>query len=304
MLHEELKQSADHLMHYLHTQLTPSGFEARTFYGEIFTLLGCEYSDSECTFTQDLVKGHVEKLKTLEEARQHQEFHLYAYSLLSSTYQAFFDAPNLHFKHTIRAKPTNWILLRGIAKIRFGSIFEKQFWKWILPIVIQYNTRDGFILDRGIGAMIRKEEKDVYLSDQYQAFILVLLADLFDLTKNPFYLTSFEKGLTALLSHQTETGEIIRSGRGRKQIFGYGSILYALSWSIIKQHKDENISSLQQIFKHVRSFQNTDGSFPLVLTKGDDPSLWERYNNLFDYLPFLATMLYRSAHLLKKDSVS
>lgn len=304
MLHEEFTQSANALLHFLQSRVTPHGFADRTFYGEIFTLLACEYSDSECTFTQDLAKGHVEKLKKLEETRQHQEFHLYAYSLLSPTYQAFFDAPNLHFKHTIRAKPTNWILLRGIAKIRFGSIFEKQFWKWILPIIIQYNTRNGFILDRGIGAMIRKEEKDAYLSDQYQAFILVLLTDLFDLTKNPFYLKSFENGLTALLAHQTKTGEIIRFGRGKKQIFGYGSILYALSWSIIKQHKNEHIPSLQQIFMYVRSFQNKDGSFPLVLTKGDDLSLWERYNNLFDYLPFLTTMLYRSVHLLKEEAIS
>ncbi|MCX6715029.1 MAG: hypothetical protein NTX72_04395 [Candidatus Uhrbacteria bacterium] len=301
MLHDELKQSAKSLTSFLETHLTKNGFSSRTFYGEIFTAVASQYCDSDRQIIQDALSGHQKKLLESEDARNHQEFHIYAYALLNKAIRTSLPIPNIHFSHTIRAKPTNWILLRGLAKIRFGSAFDKWFWKKILPIVIRVNDRDGFILDRGIGALMRGEEKESHLSDQYQAFMLVVLTDLYELTHNPFYLTTFRKGLNALLAHQKETAEVIRFGRGRGQIFGYGSLVYALSWSLTQDGPNSNETALQKTCAYLFSFQNEDGSFPLVLTKGDDPSLWESYNNLFDYLPFLAVMLWRSSVVLSKN---
>jgi hypothetical protein len=303
MQYTELKRSAEKLTNFLQTHLSTDGFDSRTFYGEIFMAVACQYCDSDKKIIQDALQGHKNKLLLSLETKQHQEFHLYAYNFLEESNKMSLGEPNLHFKHTIRVKPTNWILLRGLSKIRYGNTLDRITWKFLLPIIIRYNQIDGQILDRGIGAMIRCDKQEKYKSDQYQAFMLVLLTDLFEQTKNAFYLQAFNKGLTSLLKQLTANGEVIRSGRGKNQIFGYASIIYALTWSITKQKKNEFIPILQNIFNYFQEFQNQDGSYPLVLKNNDDPSQWESYNNLFDYLPFTATMLFRSFSLTKNASL-
>jgi hypothetical protein len=101
-------------------------------------------------------------------------------------------------------------------------------------------------------------------------------------------------------------GSMLWLGRGQEQIFGYGALIYALEY-VNRKIQPLPEKNLQQLQEHVLSFQRPDGSFPLVLRRREPemaksnftlhPPGWYGYNTIYDYQPFLAYTLWRTAQL-------
>jgi hypothetical protein len=100
-------------------------------------------------------------------------------------------------------------------------------------------------------------------------------------------------------------------GRGKRQIFGYASAIYALTlgekFLLINSEKEILI-----LLKELKKYQRKDGFIPLCLTKeeqnfGDKDYIknktkikgWESYNRFYDYEAFLLYYLKKSILILQ-----
>ncbi len=279
------------------------GFAERTFYAEAFAAVVFSYDTLGSVLYKNLLSATKVKWNASEDVRQHLEFLWYAQELFSENEdQNPLNLP-MKFSHTIRVKPTNWILLRLLHYVRHGSKRSRWIYVLLAKFVVQANWKDKMILDRGIGAMVRAEVKSDYASQQYMAFMLVLLSDLYELTGDLFFKTKFFSGLDVLRISWKKQGFEFTKGRGAYQLFGASSFVYALSWAVT-QHDDDDelLQDLNIAILHLSSFQNVDGSFPLVLRDGENKDLWESYNNSYDYQAFCAVMLMRSMNVFPQIS--
>ncbi|MFH0898874.1 MAG: hypothetical protein V1855_04815, partial [bacterium] len=193
-----------------------SGFSERTFYAEAFCAVLFS-NDKRFKNNFELAQGVVrEKWLESQDVRQHLEFLWYAQDFLGDELNPL-KLP-FEFSHTIRAKPTNWILLRALFNIRHSSRVKKILWKLFAKFIILANWRNGIVLDRGLGAMVRGEQKTEYTSQQYMAFMLVLMADLFEATGDVFFKQRFLSGLFALLKEWRDQNYQLTEGRGAYQL--------------------------------------------------------------------------------------
>lgn len=191
----------------------------------------------------------------------------------------------------------NWFLLRNINKLLCGRFTVFDNIKLYVGIKT-FQEKSGLILD---------EFKTRSL--QYHAFCLFILAHIIEQQpENNIIKNCFLDGVECAINYMLEDGTSIYIGRGQEQIFGYGSLIYALEYcnAHIKQ-LDEDI--LDKLAKKVLSFQRADGSYPLVLRstqleksgvcfKLDHPDGWYGYNTLYDYQPFLGYCLLNAGKIV------
>ncbi|MBT5808373.1 hypothetical protein HOI18_03825 [Candidatus Uhrbacteria bacterium] len=292
------------LTHALVTAVKPQGFPERTFYAEAFTAVASAYHNLPQATIQEFIDSSQKRFETSENARNHLEFLWYAEDLFSEqsgNNTPVFSLPKT-FKQTLRVKPTNWLLLRARFYIQHGSILQQFVWKHVALSLLRRNWNGEHILDRGIGACIRGEQKPEYASDQYTAFSLMILTDLYKLTGNKRFKEYFDKGLNKLRDRWRQQSIELTQGRGAYQLFGYASLIYILSWAQSQNPQSTTLTAdLDQAIKHLSSFQHDDGLFPLVLKEADDRSDWETYNNLYDYLGFTAAILSRAAFIFPEQ---
>jgi|GEM_PF-2809062 hypothetical protein len=297
--YEDLAKSFNALITYLENSVTTEGFAERTFYGEAYAAC-CFEQQNKQLLVQKSLQGFAHKHAQHEAARDHHEFHLYALYRLKDK-KLVENYLSLNFPRPLKEKPTNWILLRTLAYLHYGTHWQRLLWIIISCLTLMFNQRNGLFLDRRIGRILLGDTREDYQSHQYHAFILVLLSNLYDVTGLSWYANWFSKGIHYLKNQILENGKIVPKGRGQDQLFGYANTLYALAWDYRQHGSKESLHALERVVHYLQGFQKSDGSFPLVLCKHDDKSNWETYNNLFDYLPFTALMMQESINLLQTD---
>lgn len=149
--------------------------------------------------------------------------------------------------------------------------------KKLISVVLKRQTDEGFFSDTTSS-----------YSSQYHSFVLALLYEYFLLTKDDNIEHFFMKGVDCAVSLMGKNGSF-DFGRGKKQIFGYASIVFALYGAA----KIMNDSYYAQIAHKIESNvlkEMTFNKYSIVL---DDEKL-EPYNHLSDYLPFFACYLLSS----------
>lgn len=206
------------------------------------------------------------------------------------------DAPRVIPANEYRSKGTrmfNWYLLRNVNRNLTGRSSAADHLK-LRAALAMYQDPSGIILDE-----FRTR------SLQYHAFCLFILADLVELLPGLDWLRNrFTRGVEFAVRHVLSDGSALWIGRGQDQIFGYGSLIYALEYHHQKVTPLPEVL-LDRVASHVLGFQRPDGSFPLVLRcrepeapatdyRQDRPPGWYGYNTLYDYQPFLAYSLFKA----------
>ncbi|NOH45057.1 hypothetical protein F0259_14755 [Vibrio cyclitrophicus] len=288
--------SAKQLVQHLNTKLDKeSGYPDQPSWGYAFTYLLAKQSDSV-----DFNKL-AEKALTHLEQQDHQhpnyswEFVVFAIQKLKKQDKLNGDNP-LDSYHEKGTRMFNWFLLRNINKIFCGKFSAFDECKLHIGLRL-FQNKEGLILD---------EFKTRSL--QYHAFCLFILAHIIEQQpKNKTVKKHFLAGVKYAMDYILEDGTSIYIGRGQEQIFGYGSLIYALEFCHAHiEALDENI--LNKLADKVISLQREDGSYPLVLRarqpeksdvcfKSDHPDGWYGYNTLYDYQPFLGYCLFLSGTL-------
>lgn len=289
---ERLNITVSRLASFLTGNLGDKGFKERSFYGEAF-LAGLLFQDNY-SLAEKCLNWQIEKSRLSKEVAAHKEFHLYPFGKTASLPEYFTSTV---FPISLKEKPTNWILLRTLCKVKNGNPLQSTIWQIVSLIVLTVNYKHGLLVDRRIGRVIKRDLSEEYLSHQYHSFMLAILIDIYESTGNKLYQHFFWKGLGYMTGQIENNGRIKPKGRGQEQLLGYASLIYSLAWAQKNRPKENYEQLLKATVDYTINFQKPDGSFPLVLKAGDDKSMWETYNNLFDYLPFTALMLKRAAQL-------
>ena len=196
---------------------------------------------------------------------------------------------------------TNYTTMRALnSQIRyqlFHKSKDKIRAKLELTIVNSRQDQDGFFSDDAH-----------HHSFQYHAYILTLLYQYYELTRDQNIKQRFLNGVNFLLPFIDQDGDFNYFGRGQKQIFGYVSYIYALHAAAhitrnsyyqdkankilafiepyLKDHRiictpTQNIQQNHISNTIQNSIQNTIGYYS--------------YNNISDYLSFAAYYLLKSS---------
>jgi hypothetical protein len=285
---------------YLADAQSPKGnFPARCYYGESFSILLWSHFDKE--FEDNIQKAleyYKQKNKKLNQL--HWEFNNYAlfkYYIKTKDPVVGELVKDLKFRGT---KVINWTLLRALTRLLRNKPIDK------LKANLEINKcllrqKDGFFFD----------DKNVR-SFQYHCFSTALIGELFDLTKKLKLKNSFLNGTNFILDFILPNGDTLYIGRGQEQIFGYGTLLFILEYAYKLTGEKIYKNKARQVLMYLNRFRRPDGSFPLVLRKGEEgyPKEintkdtqylgWYAYNNYFDYLPFLGYYLIKT-HLIQSS---
>jgi len=223
------------------------------------------------------------------------EFVVYAIQRVNSKLENKLELP-FSLDNSKGTRMLNWFLLRQLNLLFNGDRNNKIILLKLLIAFKVYTNQDGLIQD---------ELKT--RSFQYHAFCLFLLCEIRDiLPKQNFINRWLKQGAYFSIKNMLSDGSALWLGRGQEQIFGYGALIYSLEYvnqNICKLPTDK----LSRLQKYVLEFQRADGSFPLVLRKRElePPNAvfseklpgWYGYNTLYDYLPFLSYMFWRTGSL-------
>ncbi len=282
------------LSDWLKKEFGQHGFSSRTFYGEAYAATLWSYLGESALSTKALAAME-EKKREYQEVKDHNEFILYAHYLINGAIQE-----NIPLLRAIRQKPTNWILLRLLLRIITASGVRRNALIFIAVLVVRINRlKGGLLLDRRLGRMILKDRREAYRSDQYHAFMLVMLADLWNVTKKNFFKKVFFDGLFFVMESYKKNGEVIAVGRGKKQLFGYAALIYAFSVGYAYSSDERYLRMLDHILAFIEAHHRADGMpLPLVLVDGEEKQYWESYNNYYDYAPFAGALFLRSHRLI------
>lgn len=292
MKKNEIKTVNESLVDYLISKLNNGQYDTRTYYGELFTALAMAKIDV------DKYSEHIEKIldhyfnnEDKTDDQFHWEFNNYALIELERTMDLSKYVEQykpLKFKGT---QSSNWIMLRGLTRIlarenKTYGVFELK------KTIILMQKKNGLIMD------------SIYdKSFQYHCFMAYLILEAYNETKDTFYKKSFLKALNFIEKFILRNGDFSYIGRGQKQIFGVGPLLYILQEGYKITNDQKYLFKLDLVYKMLLSYRRDDGSFPLLLRKGEVgyPKVidvndsrflgWYSYNNYFDYLPFLAYFL-------------
>jgi hypothetical protein len=208
----------------------------------------------------------------------HGEFNAYALLQCEGVEELL---PRLRFGHRHSA---NWTLLRAACRSLPGPWYSPWWARMTARAVMLWYGRRELIYDRP-GA----------LSHTYHAFCGALLADLGRNLEWPWATEQVIRAAHAILPHISAEGEALRVGRGARQIFGYGALLYLLESAGAREEAE-------RVFRYLLRFRREDGSFPLVLDANEPPEPWKPaarpgwhdYNRYADYLPFLGAYLLKA----------
>lgn len=276
-----------------------NGFKCRSFYGETFALAFLYRENMLDEFSKRCLYNSFDALDK-EDSQFHWEFNNYA--LISYLNESCDDSIRKHleplrFKHT---PCTNWTLLRSNVRICAG--FENEIaLKEAKRKIEKFQLDSGLILDDpGVKSF------------QYHCFSMAMIAEIFCLTKDSFFLNSFLRGVSFIRNFILHNGEALYIGRGQNQSFGYGVLIYILALAYSFSNEKSLLGDIDRVIKFLEKFQRKDGSFPLVLNGVENsipvkPDLlneefvgWYPYNNYFDYLPFFGLFLSKAYEVLIK----
>ncbi|NQU88052.1 MAG: hypothetical protein HQ541_20075 [Mariniphaga sp.] len=184
---------------------------------------------------------------------------------------------------------TNWLAMRALNyKLRY-NVFKKILDSWRsgldLKLTLRKQTKEGFFPDEFASN-----------SFQYHAYILALLFQYYELTGDKKVRNAFLKGVEFIKYFISPDGNFNYYGRGKKQIFGYASSIFALAGAYEITNKIEYAFLAKRVFSYTRKFKG----FPIVL--GTDESKregWYAYNNKSDYLGFAAVYYFYAGEILK-----
>lgn len=288
--------AAKKLLDHLDQMIDPSsGFPDEPNWGYAFSLLAGRTAEKK--IFSDLCDLSAKHLRLQNKSDKDYAWEFVFYALLQPECQT--DSRSFLLKYGYREKGTrmfNWYLLRHLNRRLFG---RAGIWNYItLRLALWlYQDSSGMFLD---------EFKTRSL--QYHSFCLFILAEIIEIHPDYAWLKRrFLDGISFSLDYILTDGSALFIGRGQDQIFGYGSLLYALEYcnKKVKVLPDE---VLNRLANHVLSFQRPDGSFPLVLRRREPEAAnisfrggrtpgWYGYNNLYDYQPFLAYCLLKAKNL-------
>lgn len=129
---------------------------------------------------------------------------------------------------------------------------------------------------------------------QYHAFSLSLATILEQITGRAF-INEKEQSLAYLLNFVAPDGDFNYFGRGHKQSFGYAPALFVLEAN--KKSFSGIQTYLDKIWNYVCSFQNDDGSFPLIFNTSNDKNKigWYDYHRHSVYTSFFGAWLALAA---------
>lgn len=201
----------------------------------------------------------------------------------------------LRFKNT---PCTNWTLLRSNCRLAAGT--QKA-----LAVAEAKEKIDSRQLDSGLIL-----DDPGVKSFQYHCFSMAMIAEIYAHTGDGFFLESFYKGLRFIRNFILSNGEALYIGRGQKQSFGYGSLIYICALGYRYTSDPELLGDIQRITSFIMQHIREDGSLPLVFNgleheipkvvdmKSPEYAGWYPYNNYFDYLAFLGLFLHKSLEIL------
>lgn len=277
--------------------LANNGFESRSFYAETFSLALLAKTQQLTPTLKNILENKFNEIdKSSKEF--HWEFNRYA---LHEYQEATGDSTFSKFVKKGKFRDigvTNWVLLRSDVLLKMNrknptALIEAK------KIISKMQCRNGLI----------KDEKHT-TSFQYHCFSLAMLAELWDLTSDPFFKKAFMKGIDFIRTFILSNGDTLYVGRGQQQLFGYASLLYALSKALAITNDTSLWNDINKVFGFILKKQRPDGSFPLVLRTGeskipdvvnlyDESCLgWYSYNNYFDYLAFAGFFFYKTCETL------
>lgn len=270
----------------------------RVFYGATFTLAFLFRNGKANKSLLNSLLSYYDK-QNKNDPEFHWEFNNYAlfdYLKNSNDNSIMHFLEPIQFKYT---KCTNWTLLRCVVKL-MGNIDYENTIKEAKIKIDKYQLNSGLILD----------DSNVK-SFQYHCFSMALVAELFEYSKDNYFLRSFIKGVEFIRYFILENGETLYVGRGQNQSFGYGTLIYILTL-MFKYSKDNTILwDLERVISFLEKNQRSDKSFPLVINGHEiniptvidmeNPEFvgWYQYNNYFDYLPFMGFFLEKAYEVLK-----
>ncbi|RCW47885.1 hypothetical protein [Paenibacillus prosopidis] len=278
-------------------------FECRTFYGETYTLALMRMLGVLKPEIKEKIINSYEKIDKLD-SQFHWEFNNYAllqYYSFSGDKDILKYIYPLKFKHT---PCTNWTLLRSVARL-IAKQDEELALREARDKINKFQLSSGMILD----------EKNVK-SFQYHCFSMAMIAEIYEATDKEEFKKSFLLGVSFIRNFILSTGDTIYIGRGQRQSFGYGALIYILAMAY-KYTRDASIlGDLSRVVEFLKIHQNSDGSFPLVLNgnqqkipttvdiKDPDYAGWYPYNNYFDYLPFMGFFIAKANIVLNELDVA
>jgi len=275
----------------------------RSFYGEIFSLLLLKQTsilDSQAFSI--LLKEYDKKDKNASDF--HFEFNNYAFInflKLVEDKEIRERLLPLRFKNT---PCTNWTLLRSNARI-LCKVDTELALKEAKAKISRFQLKNGLILD----------DKGVK-SFQYHCFSMAMIAEIYEETKDSFFLNSFILGVSFIRNFILPNGDTLYIGRGQEQSFGYGTLIYILALYNKLVFDDTVLVEIELVLSFLKKYRLDKGNFPLVMNKiqpvePENVNLmdkrfagWYAYNNYFDYLPFMGVFMFKAWDILRKNEVS
>jgi hypothetical protein len=265
-------------------QKVDGSFPSRDFYGLSYSIALWNYFGHN----KGTSKG-INRIKEMEKGKEfHWEFNNYAllkYHIETGDSSVEEMIKKLKFKGT---KVTNWTLLRGVCRLLKGESVKA---KREINKALKMQKHGLFLDDKGVRSF------------QYHCFSTALVGEAYRLTSNEHYKQSFLKGVDFISQFILRNGDALYVGRGQEQLFGYGCLIYILGLANVLTGNRWYYDMSRKVLDYVKGFMRKDGSFPLVLRKGergfpkkvstrDKKYLgWYAYNNYFDYLAFFGYWL-------------
>lgn len=300
---EIIKTTVQNIGIYLENRIhSHKGFGSRSFYGESFTLALLQDLNGLSDDVKDILIENYKRLDK-EDPQFHWEFNNYAlvnFLQLSPDQRILDICKNLHFKNT---PCTNWTLLRSNTKL-LKNVDCQIAIQEATGKISKYQLPSGLILD----------DKGVK-SFQYHCFSMAMIAEMYETTKLTLFKNSFLKGVDFIRRFILDDGDTLYIGRGQQQSFGYGALIYILALAYSQTADKTILGDIDRVHRYLRSHQNSDGSFPLVMNGVEQPipnivdmtdpafSGWYAYNNYFDYLPFMGFFIAKAVRILEKSCI-
>lgn len=292
-------ESAKKLNNHLYSKLNISGYPDKPSWGYAFSLLSALEQDSDFTNNKFAKESFQHYLKQEKQDKSYSwEFTTYSLKRSFKLTQSDRIKKSLEYKEK-GTRMVNWTLLRQLNRVNEGrDSLKVKIILWSIKKIFTHAS--GQVLD---------ELKTRSL--QYHAFCLFILVELDQTKYHQLIKNWLIKGCKHAVNMMCADGKALYIGRGQEQIFGYGSLIFALEYANSKYQLNLN-TSIDKLWRYVQSFQRENGSYPLVLNsnqpekenvtfKQDKPHGWFGYNTLYDYQPFLAYCLARAAKFQRGD---
>jgi hypothetical protein len=203
---------------------------------------------------------------------------------------------------------SNWVAMRmlnhHLRYLTFGKKKDLMRSSFEAKILLRRQLKNGFFPD------------DINSNSfQYHAYVLSLLYQYYDLTKNERIKQAFLKGVDFIISFINPEGDFSYYGRGQEQIFGYGALIHSLSgaYKITTDPKYSQLAKL--VFSYSNKYNQRDNkknnngtnkvstNWPIVINNSEDKKAgWYLYNNKIDYLSFYALYLLLASKNLKEKA--